>query len=492
MKIKNFKNYIYDINITKLKILNFLIFCIWLLFIYYEVITLSRLITFFIILFLIIIYRFLIDRFQNIKINNLLLLKILIYFNKYRNPIIILILIFEEYVFNILCKYPYKLLVYIFYLIFLFIINPIKIIFYKIYKILFLWRINKYYKIIINRMLGLILSVLIFTNILNFIQWFLGINIWILIYIYLLIVSFLSQIYDKHISDSFFFKLFLEVPFSLYNLISIRLNNNLISLILDYNNINEKNYYFNFKNLYKIEKNTLYNNFEALNNTKLYKDKPSYWLYNNLGYILEHYFDALYSYIYLNLKNWDLSDIKKLNFEPLDNKKIKILYNYDFKLIKIILFLIFDLENYLGRNIKDILKLDNHYNGIIINYFEFNLDKKEFFEVIKTKEPFIIFNEEILIKLNYFLFYKDIYKDSYKDKKFISYKKLYDMLPYTDLTELKEIKNFEDSEYIIWYKNFINEIHTEWSLIEDRKVWYTESLKDLEKDLQKIVELADY
>jgi hypothetical protein len=65
-------------------------------------------------------------------------------------------------------------------------------------------------------------------------------------------------------------------------------------------------------------------------------------------------------------------------------------------------------------------------------------------------------------------------------------------LPYTDLTELKEIKNFEDSEYIIWYKNFINEIHTEWYLIEDRKVWYTESLKDLEKDLQKIVELADY
>jgi hypothetical protein len=103
-------------------------------------------------------------------------------------------------------------------------------------------------------MLGLILSVLIFTNIINYLNYLLGTSILGLIYLYLLIVSLLSEYYDKFTCKNKILKLFLVNTFSLFNLISYRLSINLISKILDYNSIEEKFYLLNSKNIYIIEK----------------------------------------------------------------------------------------------------------------------------------------------------------------------------------------------------------------------------------------------
>lgn len=95
-------------------------------------ITRSRLEIFIIILICIFIYKFIFDRLQNIVIKS----KIGIYLNLLKNPILNFIIIFESFTFNILYVYHNKILIYIFYFIFVFCINPLKILLYKYYTLL--------------------------------------------------------------------------------------------------------------------------------------------------------------------------------------------------------------------------------------------------------------------------------------------------------------------------------------------------------------------
>jgi len=103
-------------------------------------------------------------------------------------------------------------------------------------------------------MLGLILSILIFTNIIYLFNYILGISIFGLIYLYLLIVGLLSEYNNKFMCKNKILKIFLVHDFSLFNLTLIRLHSNLISKIINYNDIEEDFYYINNKNIYIIEK----------------------------------------------------------------------------------------------------------------------------------------------------------------------------------------------------------------------------------------------
>jgi len=217
-------------NNYKIYILNILIIIIWLIFIYFNWITKSRLIIFFLILLFIFFYKFIFNYVKNndIQIKSEKIIKLLIYINKYRNPIILLLIQFEKFIFNLLCIYNNKLLKIIIYIIFILLINPLKIFFLKFYKLVDLWKNNKYNQLIINRMLGLILSILIFTNIIYIIKYILGINLFVLIYLYFLIIGLLIEFIDVSICKNKILNFFLVKTFSLFNLLFYRLDLNII------------------------------------------------------------------------------------------------------------------------------------------------------------------------------------------------------------------------------------------------------------------------
>lgn len=488
-------------NNYKIYILNILIIIIWLIFIYFNWITKSRLIIFFLILLFIFFYKFIFNYVKNndIQIKSEKILKLLIYINKYRNPIILLLIQFEKFIFNLLCIYNNKLLKIIIYIMFILLINPINVFYYKFYNLLDLWKNNKYYKILINRMLGLILSILIFTNIIYMIQYILGINLFILIYLYLLIVSLLSEYYDKFTCKNKILKIFLVHNISLFNLVSIRLHSNLISKIIESNSIEENFFYLNSKNIYIIEKFKFGSTWSTINTVKNYKDKLSYWLYFNTKSLLDDYLDFMRNYIYMDLNSWDIKDMDKIkfngkldNFNLTDFEKSKFIYEYDYKIFKILLFLVFEIETYLNHDIKKIIDIEEEFNTIIYNCYKSTFSIKKFIEKIKNKESkFELFNEDILIKLYPYLFYTKRFKDFNKNENFKYYKKLYLIFPDVEVDELKEVrcKNY-DMENKEKYIKYMDNLYEEWLNIENRKVKYNIMLNELQNEVEKMKNFA--
>ena len=402
-KLKN--NYI-------LYLINFLILASWLVFIYFNLITINRLIFFFEVLFFIFFYKLVIKFTKNIKIDDIKVLNFLINFNKYKNPLLLFLLKFEEFIFDFLCNYTNKLLIYLIFIIYIFIINPIKVLLYKYYKLFNLWITNKYYTIIINRMFGLILSILIFTNIIMYLKVFLGLNILVIVYLYLFIIALLSEYNNKYDCNNKLLRIFLEPQLSSYNIISYRLHTNIIGLILEYNNIEAKLYYINLKNLYNIEKFRIGYTWASLNSVKKYKDKPSYWLYLDILLELDQYLFHMQRYIYMEICNWNTKYMDKIkfngklnNFNQTDYEKSKFLYKFDYKIFNLLLFMIYDLESYLGRDIRVLINITDDDGIIFLSCFESMLSDEKFFEVIKSKSEFKLFNQDVFIKLKSFFFF---------------------------------------------------------------------------------------
>jgi len=75
------------------------------------------------------------------------------------------------------------------------------------------------------------------------------------------------------------------------------------------------------------------------------------------------------------------------NFNVELYKKSKILYKFDYKVFKILLFLVWDIEFYLGRDIKNCIEIYED-PGIALSCFNFLLDKLEFRESIKLRPNF--------------------------------------------------------------------------------------------------------
>ena len=185
-----------------------LIILLWIYLYYTENITINRIIIFLIVfgfiimysrLLLLIDYVFNINKVQSYIKNNenkfLKLFNILIVWQKWRNPIIPFLTYTDKCLFKInryitgtkLLNYNFVLYVIIKYLL---MFGLVKLILYKYYR---LW--SKFIKltiidILFNRMYGLILSVLIFTNIFNNILLYVssyGYGIWSFIIIYYII-----------------------------------------------------------------------------------------------------------------------------------------------------------------------------------------------------------------------------------------------------------------------------------------------------------------
>jgi len=243
---------------------------------------------------------------KKIEIKSKKLFNFLIYLNKYKNPFLLFILFFEEKIFDLLVIYKSKYLKIFFFFIFIFIINPFKIFLYKFYHMVNIWKNFKYNQIIINRMIGLILSILVFTNIIIYLKYILGINILGIIYLYLLVVTIFSEYQKKETCENKFLHIFLVLDFSSINLIYRKLNTNIFSFIFESNNMNKKkeiSYYVNSKQIAKIEKFKIGYTWYIINNIIFFFNKPSYFLYSDINFLLEHYFYRIDDIVFLKIHN---------------------------------------------------------------------------------------------------------------------------------------------------------------------------------------------
>ena len=489
---------------------------LWLILIYFGIITYYRLILFFIVLFYIYFYRIILLYFENLnnknyKIKNEKIIYYMIMLNRYKNPLLSFILFIEEKIFDILCKYEKDWLKKISYIIFIFLINPLMVLLFKFYGILFTWKNTTFFDIIVNRLIGLLLSVLIFTNIIYILTKILGFKFWFLIYIYLFIVALLSEYNNRDECKNKYLYIFLVPDFTIYNIVHRKLGNNIISYILKYNNIDLKKeilYYINFKNDNKINIFKIGKIRFVIKNIKNFKNKPGFNLYfyikNNLG----SYLILIKDHLLLEINNWKLPKIENLDgvniLEITDTgeiihnlsleefkeiiKEVKIFREFDFIIFKLLLFMSWDFDSYLGLEVKDSLIIEGPFLSFTFKNFDhaYGIDEKEYIEKIKDiNDKILSFDNKVLIKLDpYFLsnssFIKkdeDLMEIEKKYRKmFMYFETLVRMWKENDLDDLEIRKKKYEGYIMIWYE--------EWKGIKNKEEYYKEEFNKLEKQFK--------
>jgi hypothetical protein len=489
-------------SLKKLYYIDLLILILLLILVFFNLISVVRLKFFLIILCIIFIYKFIykILDISNLEIKNKKLIKFLIYFNKYKNFFLPLLILIEKNIFNLLCKNKSNILIYIIFIIFILLINPLKILLFKFYKLMSTYHISRYYKIILNRILGLILSVLVFTHIIFFIKDTLGLNIFWILYLYLLIVAIFSEYRKMENNKNKFLDLFLCLDRSTIDLLNMKLNWNLISIILSNNNIKkhkEITYYVDSVQISKIEKFKISYTWEALNNCSLYLNKPSYELYEHLVNLFEDFFMMIDDIIIFKIHDWEIPTLyfwelngkKGGDQDPNDFIKLKIVYNYDFEIFKIFLFLYWDMEEYLGSDVRNSLKIEQFGDYY---HLRFSVDitgvfsHEIFNEKIKEKKQNLWFNFETLSFLDKYNLYKKLFIEKKPNNLLLKYKRINEMLPDWVFSFLK-LNTMEAKDY----EKFLDLWYQEWKAIpkEKKKEFFFVNLKQLDTLLVQINDL---
>jgi len=87
---------------------------------------------------IILIYRILINKLEDssFSIRNHSILEFIIIINKIRNPVLLFLIHWDSWMYYLIIYYNNKILNFIIYILLIIIINPIKIFYYKFYKIL--------------------------------------------------------------------------------------------------------------------------------------------------------------------------------------------------------------------------------------------------------------------------------------------------------------------------------------------------------------------
>lgn len=397
------------------KYLYIFIIMFWLVLLVTGNITYSRLLNFIIIISIILIYKTLhkyiyniyiiINKYINISEN------ILLNFYRYKNPIILILIEIELQVFKVLYNIKSQNILYKYIRVISHILynisglSGIKIVLYKIYKILSDWKSYNIFEILFKRLFGMILSILVFTNLITFIIMSLNMitnNYIIWIYIFLVIIPYIYIILGYNI-------------YSIKEIEEVRLDSNLIWNILEKKNVdlilklnlnswvfiyvhpkvinqnikiclgmvgvNEVLDYYNFL-IYLILKT----NYNSINNL----------LYKYLFTILKEPFMSDYIYI----KNTILKKVVKTE----NDIKLLDYCEYQILLYQLKVYYILDIEHEF--DIKNSLLVINmeesdfsyDYN---FNEFKYIYDKK--IKYIKLNKFFDIYNKE-----NY-NFYQEMY-----------------------------------------------------------------------------------
>lgn len=494
-------------KIIEIFIISFLIFLLWK-----EMLSIEKLIKYLIIILFILIYLFIVYTIKLILIENWLeenkkkynsekgiiekekiIEKISNGFNKllyvyiYINPVLSLFLYYFENQLYYFRWVNYKLrkfwiLKYIHYYfihsLYILVIYPIMLMFWFYYKIIKRWKEYSLTELLFRRTEGLILSILIFSDLYKGIYKYINeYNIYLIIYLVLIVIVQFILIYNKILFKKFekYYQNF-HIKFSINGIIKYQRNEsiiigellkNIIELLKkeDKNRLNFSNY-FNYNYDY-----TLLENFRKENLILFYIDenflieekyKPSYNYYRKLVYIFND-IDTDHNWIYL----------KRLKKE--ENIKIyKEYYEYKLKCIKIKFFLIWSIEEYIGiENVY--LEWFEVYNTNCSFYLELKNDNIEEYFNINKEEKFLDISgdKEILYNL-----LRECSMKTKKEYNYINNIKICDLERIDYQYETRELMEEYKKEYEKWYKN----IRQEWEKKKEER-GINNLIKELKKNL---------
>ncbi len=337
---------------------------IWLVLLLTDNITINRLIRLGIILIIICMYKILYKEIYKIylflikyiNITDTFLLKIYCY----KNPIILILIEIELVLFHII-RYiqinnvQSKNINFIYHILYnISGLNGIKIILAKAYKILLDWKKLGIYELLFKRIYGMVLSILVFTNLINLIIMFLNMiteNYYIWVYIFLVIIPYIYiilgyEIYtindiehykkkasviwsilskvnnqNKVLIESIYLKEFLDVSLD----VSTEVINKNIKICLGLQGLEEVLTYNNFLIFLILSTNNISN----------------LW-YRYFNIMLQYNFDQ----DYIHIKN----ALLKKNIKNENDYNMLSFSKYNILLYKLRIFYIWDVEKFLGIN----------------------------------------------------------------------------------------------------------------------------------------------
>jgi len=399
------KDIIYIQNLSD-KFKKFLVYYIilYIIIFYIEIIKVERILLFFLILLLLLLYKVIMELIitylyenNNFKIyikrnnNNLLkILQIFLFIQKWKNPLLLLLLYIDKLYFKFFRFFIYKfkankifnytsynLQKYFFlqYLILNLILGPLKFIFGFFYSVLLRWVEMPFSLFLITRSFSFILSVFIFSDLFSYIYNNLGV-----IYIYFLLIIF--SLIIKHINRDFqFFKIqymnnFISTDYLIFIRNHVTIFGNIILAISQYNiNVLKTVYINTISSHLKVDiEESFYKHWEfykrnsllyTINIWKEIKNRPSLYIYMNLVHwitantILQGP-SSITNILYLKYK------ADKLNLIlPNDIKEdLDYLYMVNVLRLKLLLFMLWDIDNYIENK---------NWNYIVCKYNK-NLD----------------------------------------------------------------------------------------------------------------------
>jgi hypothetical protein len=322
------------------------------------------------------IYKYMEDRGEELWLLNRWLVRI----HRYKNPVLIAIWKIDTKIFDLMRWVNWKFLkkekvrLWIYIIIINIISRPILIIINKYYEAVIRWVDSSKETIIYKRLFGLILSVLIFTNV---IQWMLRvIGFYKLIMIMYLIVVMIGVIesVSREVYDVVLYELVVSLMDTQFNRASGTLTGIIIGSIpiglLDAEKYKEKlkidkkylHYVPYWQGGFYMEVG-LYKYWEGdkvfmLHNCGLMKkeikNRPSLNIHGVLYSLANKDGDGIGAFWYLERKR--KGKIKEEVYE-----KIKFLYEYEKSRLKVLLYLIWDIEDYLGYKKYNKMWIDKGY-----------------------------------------------------------------------------------------------------------------------------------
>ena len=442
------------------------------------------------------VYKILINKLEisNFSIKNNKLLNLLIFLNKYKNPILLSLIRWDLWMYQCIKYINNKKLNFVIYILCILIINPIKIFHFKLYKVLWIWKDSRIQSIVLNRMLGLILSVLIFANLIIYIKTLLNISLIMIIYLYLLIISVLCELIETR--NNRWLNIFLVNDISTRSILANRHTVNILSVILKKSNIDETSFYMNesVKNI--IEKFKIGYTYYIIDSLKHFENKPKFWVYFNLKNKLEIYLALrIDTYMFFKYYEWNVPDMNNKNImqvpENFDINKLREIYEYDYKVFKVLLFLYWDLEYYLEGTdyVKNTLMVDS--SDLDFLSIRFNISTKselQFLNKIRYKDLDNFWDVnwfDIILEYDvYSINNSNIMNSKLKDK-------FYNMVSDDEINNLKEVQSTQIDP--LYYENYIKGWYEEWKseINKDLNVKYKEKIRDLDLDYRFLIKLYE-
>jgi hypothetical protein len=430
-------------TLNQLIIFYYIIFLFLLLYIYFFIY--ENYMFFLIIWLILLIYKSIVDTisyyFKNnkdlkifIKDNNNKfnkILKFFIFFQKWKNPLLLLFLWVDNIYFLLLRFIIYRLkdnkrisytesnfkkFFFLQYLILNILLGPLKMFFGFFYTMLYNLVEMPFFLFLLIRSFGLVLNILVISHLFRFFYNIWGINIFIYLYILFIIISMIIKLINKdfkyfkikhlNLYQSTDYLIFIRNSGTIFGLIILNIsiyNDNKISIkhIDTISSIFKEFIEEGFqKNWIFYKRNTL---LYTINIWKEIKNRPSWFLYQVLIYWI-----SLPSTYVVNSPTF-ITDIlyikykiKKLNLNiPINlQKNIDYLYNVDFLRLKLLLFIIWDIDDYINNNnFNHITYISNEgiYNiGCDLNVYDNNnLDN---FKVENNKKDLSFYDPEMNIE----------------------------------------------------------------------------------------------